>query len=351
MKKIYIFFRSYLKNHGKIAFMLSHGLIHMILVVFLIIVCVYLYTIIQSMNTPFFKQLSIQVAEHTGNSRVEALRIALNLKGNPSNFMRNGSYAKIWARLSEPDGEQKVEWPEDDSIKDSCNCHGSIFMRALTGDLGTTLAFSEGKPFYGMTEHGKDTFAVAITKRLDDWLGQEWFFSEKLPEYKAVHKGVDRFMWVDYTGSSLFKDKEDVSPYYNFWISIVCDLVENPADMNKVHPDSAIMIEYADRDSTGLIYNPIAVDKIIPEPSILKPNQLIYVGNEKIQEVLDNHGIYFMGVDLTEKNKAEKKIFLYTILIGTLLAFILDILVELVVKWKRLAQKRNSHFKSRISAG
>lgn len=60
-------------------------------------------------------------------------------------------------------------------------------------------------------------------------------------------------MWADYTGSSLFKDKQDVSPYYNFWISIVCDLVENPADTNRVHPASVIMLEYADRDSTGLI--------------------------------------------------------------------------------------------------
>lgn len=56
-----------------------------------------------------------------------------------------------------------------------------------------------------------------------------------------------------------------------------------------------------------------------------------------------------MGVDLVEKNKAEKKIFLYTILIGTVLAFILDILVELVIKWKRLSQKRYLRSKSRIS--
>lgn len=108
MKKIYIFFRSYLKNHGKIAFMLSHGLIHMILVVFLIIVCVYLYTVIQSMNTPSFRQLSIQVAEHPGNSKVESLRIALNLKGE----LRNGSYAKVWAMLSDP-----IPWISEKFIK------------------------------------------------------------------------------------------------------------------------------------------------------------------------------------------------------------------------------------------
>ena len=124
---------------------------------------------------------------------------------------------------------------------------------------------------------------------------------------------------------------------------------EAHADTNRVNPDSAIILEYSARDSTGLILNPIAVEKIIPEPSILKPDQLVYLGNKKVREVPDNHGIYFMGVNLVEKNKAEKKIFLYTILIGTVLAFILDILVELVIKWKRLSQKRYLRSKSRIS--
>lgn len=347
MKRIYTYIRNYLRNHGKLALILSHGFIHIILVIALLTICLYLYKRTQDLNTPSFKHLAIQVRESTGNSKIEELKIFLNLKEHPiKDSTTNDSSARIFAKLSEPEGTKRIHWPIEDGIKDLCDCFGSIYMCALSGELGTTYNFSEAMPFYGLVA-GKnkayvDTFSVAILQKQDKWIGQNWYFSERIPQYRYTNKDIRRTMWLDYKGSSLFKDSKDISPYYNFWISITCDLLEDQSDTDNIEPNSVIIIKYSDRDSIGDFLNPISIDKIIPEPSMVQPDRLAYIGNQKVQEVLRNQGIYFMGVDLLEKNKAEKKIFLYTILIGTLLAFILDILVELIIKWRRLVQSKNN---------
>lgn len=43
-----------------------------------------------------------------------------------------------------------------------------------------------------------------------------------------------------------------------------------------------------------------------------------------------------------KKKKNSKTVFLYTVLIGTSLAFLLDILIDLIVKWKLLSAKYSS---------
>lgn len=346
MKRIYTYIRNYLRNHGKLALILSHGFIHIILVIALLTICLCLYKRTQDLNTPSFKHLAIQVKEYTGNAKIEELQILLNLKEHSiNNFTTKESSARIVAKLSEPEGSKRIPWPVEDGIKDLCDCSGSIYMCALSGELGTTYNFSEATPFYGFgAKENKayiDTFSVAILQKYDKWIGQDWYFSERIPQYRYTNENISRIMWLDYKGSSLFKDSKDISPYYNFWISITCDLLEDKTDTDYIEPNSVIIIKYSDRDSLGSFLNPISIDKIIPEPSMVQPNRLAYIGNQKVQEVLRNQGIYFMGVDLLEKNKAEKKVFLYTILIGTLLAFILDILVELIIKWRRLAQSKN----------
>ena len=61
-----------------------------------------------------------------------------------------------------------------------------------------------------------------------------------------------------------------------------------------------------------------------------------------ITDVISNGGVYLLAEDLSKKEKNSKTVFLYTVLIGTSLAFLLDILIDLIVKWKLLSAKYSS---------
>ena len=60
-----------------------------------------------------------------------------------------------------------------------------------------------------------------------------------------------------------------------------------------------------------------------------------YKGKE-LEEVLNQGGIYITGVDPVRKDVVDRLDIIYSVLIGTIAAFILDIIVSLIVKWKKL---------------
>ncbi len=344
LSRLYVKANRLLRRHGKLALFLSHGFVHITLAIVLAICSIGLYTRVQNLNNPTLRQLSIDIDEHTDNDCLESLIIGVNLTGAPIRdgwVKGNDNHIYISAELKQnTDSINLCSWPiKGENINRSVSSCGSIFVKSAQGKLKTSLNFKEDSPFYGISQ--LDTFSVATThKNEDGWIGQYWYFVDDMPTLPNSDEIIQKIMWLGYTGESLFKDKRDKSPFYNFWIGIDCPKL---ISQNQYKEDKkiGIILEFSDRDSLGVYNNPIAFEHIYPEPSILTPTKVAYIGYDKVNEVINNTGISISGTDIKAKSQTDKKIFLYTVLIGTILAFMLDILVELVIKWRNLVRRKN----------
>ena len=57
-------------------------------------------------------------------------------------------------------------------------------------------------------------------------------------------------------------------------------------------------------------------------------------------KVIKNNGFTFLGEDLSIKQRSDKSIFLWTVLFGTSIAITIDILVNLILKWRNIIPRR-----------
>ena len=89
----------------------------------------------------------------------------------------------------------------------------------------------------------------------------------------------------------------------------------------------------------GIATNPMNILQCVPHNYSYNPIEGITI---PITDVISNGGVYLLAEDLSKKEKNSKTVFLYTVLIGTSLAFLLDILIDLIVKWKLLSAKYSS---------
>lgn len=142
-----------------------------------------------------------------------------------------------------------------------------------------------------------------------------------------------------FAGKDLEKNYEKKNPYYSFWLGLnfECEpalddsscirFLLNQIDVTKAHEG---------------MEEPINIEKIIPEPSEYTVSEILYTGKEKIQEVIDNGGVYITAIDPELKAKSDERQIIYTVLAGTLFAFCLDLFVQLIIKWKRLRREQVS---------
>lgn len=82
-------------------------------------------------------------------------------------------------------------------------------------------------------------------------------------------------------------------------------------------------------------YPPTVIEKVIPEPTELTIENIIYRGKD-IERVFEQGGVYMTAVDNIKKVHADRMEFLWTVLIGTIIAFALDIIIQLILKWRKL---------------
>ena len=129
-------------------------------------------------------------------------------------------------------------------------------------------------------------------------------------------------------------DWNEMNPYFSFWIGIVM------MDEVNLNDRSIIKIKYnkvEKENAQNGIERPLVLDKIMPEPTSKSMTEIVYRGKE-LDEVIRQRGIYISGQDPLKKASAEKMNVFYTVLVGTIIAFILDIIVNLVIKWRKLEE-------------
>lgn len=136
---------------------------------------------------------------------------------------------------------------------------------------------------------------------------------------------------------------ENSRPCFSFWIGFLVD------DYKDLKEESEIRIKFNDfeKDFTSNGYRkPLIFEKVIPQPTVNNLKEIVY-RNQELYNVLKQGGIYISGVDPEKKEIVEKHNLRSTVLLGTIIAFMLDIIVRLIIKWRKLKeykdQKSSNH--------
>ena len=128
------------------------------------------------------------------------------------------------------------------------------------------------------------------------------------------------------------KEWKSSNPYHCLWIGLKFKN-ETQLDSNSIIKIIYNKIEY--KDSLKGIRQPITLEKIYPQPTMMNLTEIIYKGKE-LESVLKQGGIYITGVDPERKREIDRNDIILSVLIGTLAAFILDVIVNMIMKWRNL---------------
>ena len=80
----------------------------------------------------------------------------------------------------------------------------------------------------------------------------------------------------------------------------------------------------------------LIIREIRPEPDFINGFNITYYTKKSIQEISKNGGVHLYAEDIAQMNKNSQEEFLNSVLVGTCLAFMLDIIIQLVLKLRRL---------------
>ena len=79
---------------------------------------------------------------------------------------------------------------------------------------------------------------------------------------------------------------------------------------------------------------PFEIKNASPQPDQMNPYSISYSSKASITNIMRNQGFYIIIEDIIARNQASRYSLQYTVLIGAIIAFMLDIIVNLILKWR-----------------
>ena len=336
-KKIKLLYKKiveYLYSHKFIALFLSHGGLHILVLIIIFIVSILLYSKIINVNTHQLRSLEIEICDTLHNYDVSQMTfnfdISTDNENNPLHCFLGFGYIKR----------------EKNIINKICLSYDSV--KGKTVDLVSRLSITSD-------EWESQLFSNPIIEKevylhnykTDKIIGvdQQIFPSKKKAQLFSIRLDGHYDFIPNIKQKGLLKNHGNENPYYNIWLGI------NILDRKDPHFISYINRDSIKLDSTSVISvkinsyerirkgkNPVIINKIIPEPT----NSSLFVINyqgEQLKDVIENGGIYIDAEDKYLAEKANKLNIFFTVIIGTLIAFALDIIVNLILKWRKLKKQ------------
>lgn len=129
---------------------------------------------------------------------------------------------------------------------------------------------------------------------------------------------------------------KDNNPYYYYYFNLP------PAKNTKIQSINFQISDPIINDRFGLKYTQgknLQYNYIYPEPDAIRNGMIEYNSETKKEEIIKNQGVIIQAVDVDELNKQNRNAFLYSVLIGTAFAFLLDIIIQLIRELRRLHRK------------
>jgi uncharacterized membrane protein len=305
-----------------VARFLAHGGTHFILLLILIALGIIMGYYLKNCNVASYNQIEYTFYGDTlGNYKINYLCLKKDMTRRPAESVNvedirlDVGYEKIQDTI--PD--KKILGKIGDKMLD-CDLVSKI-RYVVRNNLPDTIYTS---PLMGYRYY---TWADQLSKYVKITNHDRYYYgiSTELDTRHRFYRQTDAIDHLIEWGES--------NPNFSFRIGIIMN------DDVKLNNQSKIVIKYNDFVNKDSINRPLVFDEIIPSPTYKNLSEIVYKGDE-LAQVIKGKGIYISGTDLQKKEKVEKAIFFYTVLIGTIIAFILDVIVQLVLKWRKLKEKK-----------
>lgn len=128
-------------------------------------------------------------------------------------------------------------------------------------------------------------------------------------------------------------------PYYYYYISFPTfdfsgdlEIIFSTSDLNTTANRSIVY-----NQEKSLQYN-----FIYPEPDVVSNGIIAYYTQEKKEQIRNNRGVVIQAVDIDALNRQNRHAFLFSVLIGTGFAFLIDIIIQLIRELRRLQRKKST---------
>ena len=140
---------------------------------------------------------------------------------------------------------------------------------------------------------------------------------------------------VNIYSNSFGVDKNN--PYYYYFIAFPSSKLSGSLKLDfkasdLTHPDD---FNFSYAQNSHLQYN-----YVFPQPDIINNGYIEYHTKEKMEAIKKNHGVIIQAVDVKSLNHLNNLSFLYSVLVGTGLAFLIDVFIQLVRELRRVNEKQ-----------
>ncbi len=297
--RFYTKLKYFLSRHNKTALFLSHGGLHLVVLVVLIVICVLLgMSVYDSTNKKLF------IVE-CGKDYVDA---AISVS-------------------------HKLDYY---SLKISRRAKNSDFFVLETNHIESESVPSDKKYLWTYNVN-VPRVKYSIHGRIDAGKSPTIHPTYKKNGFKVLFdKSWEAYDMPLLTTGNLIREPQrfDLNPYYNVMFKTKQDYYDLKDSLAKgssfACPEISVDLTNPTAESV------IVFENIYPKPDEVSVNKFSFKGKESVERVLKNGGFYFEAKDKAKSYDAEMLVTTMSVFMGTIIAFCLDIMIQLIYKWRRL---------------
>ena len=321
----YKIIRHWLAKHKSVPYIFAHGGLHFFVLIFLIFLASIMYIHIINSNVASFSQSVYTFYGDTlNNYKLTYLYFEKDLtRHNEFNYSTHDRILKYgFTRIVDKDKIKKINPINRNDTVGNCDLVSKLKYVTRNDIKETNNINKKTRSIFSPT-----TNQIRRTEIVSDH--ERYYYGFSLLK-DSTHLFGHSF------GSDIlnFIESGTLNPVFNVWIGIV---TKGPTDLDDKSVIKIKMNNIDTENATDGIMKPLLIEKVIPQPTYLLVNEIIYKG-EELKNVIRQKGIYISGVDSIKKDEIEQRNIKYTVFLGTIIAFMLDIFIQLILKWRKLKE-------------
>ena len=309
----------FLTNHKRLAIFLSHGGVHITLLSLFSIIALWMVADVAKNNIATFNQVIYTFYGDTlKNYKLSTIKLRSDLRRRPGNvyYPNDMRIEYSFTRDLKVDSPRIVNLFNNPKIRGYYDLISKIHV--IVNNESPIINYNPLNTVYHPTTNKQVCNSIKYTSHNKYYYGRS-----------SIEDSTHNYIYSFY-GKDVLKEWSKLNPYFKFWIGI------NMECNYEVDDKSEIAILLNDARTGDFINEPINIEEIIPNPSERTVSQIMYKGKDKINEVIKNGGIYVSAFDPEKKAETDKRQLLYSVFAGTLIAFCIDIFVQLILKWRKI---------------
>lgn len=311
-----------LSKHKSFPLFLSHGGIHFFAFALIFVFVLWMANSIWNNKVASFNQIVYTFyGDSLHNYRLNHLRFEKDMTRRPNYSYKENDIKLTYGYVKDTSIviTKKILPAEGVGSEDSCDLY-SVLKYVICNKTPDTLMNKKVRCYKLKVGYQKTKWKTNHERKYIVWAAVK----DSLHIIKQSTNAIDKTI-----------EWESINPYYSFWIGL------NMPDGTCLDEKSYIKIKFNDigfENSDKGIENPMIVEKVIPQPSKININEVVFKGKE-LQDVIRQKGVYISGVDTIKKEEAEHEYIRDSVLLGTFLAILFDIFIQLILKWRKLKRR------------